>query len=210
MRYPADGVRRALEHLLKVDPALRGSSAYRFDLVDTARQVLANESRVLLPKIKAAYGAKDLARFRELTARWRDGERRLDELVGSDPHFLLGGWLAAARSWGADEAEKDRYEYDARSILSVWGRRSTSEGGFLHDYANREWCGLVRELYAPRWDAYFASLERALVTKGTPKAIDWHPVEEEWARRTTAHPREPSGDPYLLASRIAAALPSGR
>ncbi|MEV7521401.1 alpha-N-acetylglucosaminidase [Streptomyces sp. NPDC091371] len=208
MRYPADSVRRALDHLLRVDPALRGSSAYRFDLVDTARQALANHSRVLLPKIKAAYEAKDLARFRELTAQWAEAERKLDALIGSDPHFLLGDWLGKARSWGADEAERDRYEYDARSILSVWGRRSTSEGGFLHDYANREWSGLVSELYAGRWKLYFDSLEEALLRQAAPREIDWHAYEEEWARRTTRHPARPSGDPYELAVGIAAALPA--
>ncbi|MGW7099568.1 alpha-N-acetylglucosaminidase [Streptomyces sp. NPDC054838] len=207
MRYPADSVRRALDHLLAVPPALRSSSAYRFDLVDTARQALANHSRVLLPKIRAAYEAKDLTRLRQLTAQWRDEERKLDAVTGSDPHFLLGRWLAAARARGADRAEQDRYEYDARSILSVWGQRSTSEGGFLHDYANREWSGLVSELYAARWDRYFASLEEALVKRAAPKEIDWHAFEEAWARRTTRHPSAPNGDPHALAAAVAAALP---
>lgn len=208
MRYPAASVRRALDHLLQVDPALRGSSAYRFDLVDTARQALANHARVLLPKIKAAYEAKDLAHFRELTAEWRRAQGHLEALTSSDPNFLLGKWLGAARSWGADEAERDRYEYDARSILSVWGRRSTSEGGFLHDYANREWGGLVAELYGRRWNAYFTSLEEALVGATAPRAIDWYAFEEEWARRTTRHREEPTGDPYALAAGTAAFLPS--
>ncbi|MFD3694856.1 alpha-N-acetylglucosaminidase [Streptomyces sp. NPDC058646] len=207
MRYPADSVRRALDHLLAVDPRLRGSSAYRFDLVDTARQALANHSRVLLPKIRAAYEAKDLALFRELTSQWHEGERQLDAVTGSDPNFLLGRWLGAARSGGADRAEQDRYEYDARSVLSVWGGRGTSEGGFLHDYANREWNGLISELYARRWQVYFDSLEDALVRQAAPREIDWHAFEEEWARRTTPHPSRPSGDPYALATRIAQALP---
>ncbi|PWK74398.1 alpha-N-acetylglucosaminidase [Streptomyces sp. CG 926] len=207
MRYPAGSVRRALDHLLKVDPALRGSSAYRFDLVDTARQALANHSRVLLPKIKAAYEAEDLTRFRALTAEWQEGMRMLDAVTGSDPAFLLGTWLSGARSWGADRAEQDRYEYDARSLLSVWGRRDTSEGGFLHDYANREWSGLISELYAPRWAAYFASLEEALVRSAAPREIDWHAFEAEWAGRTTRHPNRPNGDPYRSAAQIAATLP---
>ncbi|MET9469800.1 alpha-N-acetylglucosaminidase, partial [Streptomyces sp. NPDC006544] len=207
MRYPAGSVRRALDHLLKVDPRLRGSSAYRFDLVDTARQALANHARVLLPRVRTAYEAGNLTLFRELTAEWAHRERQLDELVGSDPNFLLGTWLSAARSHGGDRAEQDRYEYDARSILSVWGRRSTSEGGFLHDYANREWGGLIGELYARRWSAYFASLEEALVRRAAPKAIDWHSFEEGWARLTTRHPDRPGGDPYELAAAVAATLP---
>ncbi|MFG2981174.1 alpha-N-acetylglucosaminidase [Streptomyces sp. NPDC048258] len=207
-RYPAGSVRRALDHLLKVDPRLRASSAYRFDLVDTARQALANHSRVLLPKIKAAYDAGNLTLFRELTDEWRDGERKLDAVTGSDPNFLLGRWLDRARASGADRAEQDRYEYDARSVLSVWGPRGTSEGGFLHDYANREWSGLISELYARRWEAYFDALEEALAGRTAPREIDWHAFEEEWARRTTRHPVRPTGDPYTLAAEIASALPA--
>ncbi|MEU8460347.1 alpha-N-acetylglucosaminidase [Streptomyces sp. NPDC029003] len=207
MRYQAGSVRRALDHLLRVAPGLRSSSAYRFDLVDTARQALANHSRELLPQIKAAYEAKDAARLRELTGRWAEGERQLDALTGTDPNFLFGRWLAAARSWGTTPAEQDRYAYDARSILSVWGRRSTSEGGFLHDYANREWSGLVSEFYAKRWELYFDGLEEALARRAAPREIDWHAYEERWARGTSRPPATPSGDPYARAAAVAAALP---
>ncbi|MFJ5547966.1 alpha-N-acetylglucosaminidase TIM-barrel domain-containing protein [Streptomyces sp. NPDC093225] len=206
MRYPAESVERALRALLAVDPALRGSSAYRFDLVDTARQALANRSRVLLPQIKTAYEAKDLARFRELVGQWQEAERMLAAVTGSDPHFLLGTWLAAARSWGADPAEKDRFEYDARSLLSTWGSHGTSEAGFLHDYANREWSGMLEEFYATRWKAYFASLDKSLVDGTVPQDVDWFALEDSWAKRTTSHPTRPSGDPYALAMAVAEAL----
>lgn len=89
----------------------------------------------------------------------------------------------------------------------MWGPQSTSEGGFLHDYANREWNGLISELYAPRWSSYFASLEEALVRRAAPQAIDWHGFEDDWARLTTRHPDRPTGDPHVLASGIAATLP---
>ncbi|MGW2997434.1 alpha-N-acetylglucosaminidase TIM-barrel domain-containing protein, partial [Streptomyces sp. NPDC001193] len=90
MRHPAATVRTALDALLKVSPRLRRSSAYRYDLVDTARQALANRSRVLLPRIRAAYGAGDLGRFRLLVGEWQRDERLLAAATGSDPHFLFG------------------------------------------------------------------------------------------------------------------------
>ncbi len=46
---------------------LRASETYRYDLVDIARQTLANESRMLLPQIKAAFDAKDARAFDALT-----------------------------------------------------------------------------------------------------------------------------------------------
>ena len=70
MRYSAAAFERALPQMLQVAPALRASETYRYDLVDIARQTLANESRVLLPRIKGAYEDKDRPRFEALTQCW--------------------------------------------------------------------------------------------------------------------------------------------
>ncbi|WP_254705577.1 alpha-N-acetylglucosaminidase [Streptomyces vilmorinianum] len=206
MRYDAATVRRALGELLQVAPELRTTDAYRFDLVDVARQALTNHSRVLLPRIKAAYDAGDRAAFRALAGEWNADEALLGRLVGSDRRFLLGPWLADARSWGADPAESDRLEYDARSILTTWGDRGPSEGA-LRDYANREWDGLVRDVYAKRWAAYFASLDTALTDGTAPAAIDWFAMDDAWARGHETYPTAPSGDPVALAREVMAALP---
>ncbi|MFB7369876.1 alpha-N-acetylglucosaminidase [Streptomyces sp. NPDC056222] len=206
MRYSAATVERALAELLQVAPELRTTDAYRFDLVDVARQALTNRGRVLLPRIKAAYDAKDLEGFRALVREWNADEELLGRLVGSDRRFLLGPWLADARSWGADPAERDRLEYDARSILTTWGDRVPSETGGLHDYANREWAGLVQDVYAPRWAAYFASLDTALVNGTDPVAIDWFARDDAWARGHRSYPTVPAGDPVALAGEVRAAL----
>ncbi|MEU2237817.1 alpha-N-acetylglucosaminidase [Streptomyces sp. NPDC018338] len=206
MRYDAGTVERALAELLKVAPELRTTDAYRYDLVDVARQALTNRSRVLLPRIKVAYEAGDLAGFRERVAEWNAHLELLGRLVASDRRFLLGPWLADARSWATDPAERDRLEYDARSILTTWGDRGPSETGGLHDYANREWAGLVRDVYAPRWAAYFASLDSALVSGTAPVAIDWFARDDAWARGHRSYPTTPTGDPLALAAEVGAAL----
>ncbi|MFE1551915.1 alpha-N-acetylglucosaminidase [Streptomyces sp. NPDC058718] len=206
MRYDATTVESALAELLKVAPELRTTDAYRFDLVDVARQALTNRGRVLLPRIKVAYEAGDLAGFRERVAEWNAHLELLGRLVASDRRFLLGPWLADARSWGSHPAERDRLEYDARSILTTWGDRGPSETGGLHDYANREWAGLVRDVYAPRWAAYFASLDDALVSGTEPVAIDWFERDDAWARGHQPYPTTPTGDPVALAAEVGAAL----
>ncbi|MEU3693327.1 alpha-N-acetylglucosaminidase [Streptomyces narbonensis] len=206
MRYDAATVERALAELLRVAPALRTTDAYRFDLVDVARQALTNRGRVLLPRIRTAYEAKDAARFRELVAEWNAQLELLGRLVASDRRFLLGPWLADARAWGTDRAERDRLEYDARSILTTWGGRVPSETGGLHDYANREWAGLVQDVYAPRWAAYFASLDTALTNRTDPQPIDWFARDDAWARGHEPYATTPAGDPVALAGEALAAL----
>ncbi|MEU3749306.1 MULTISPECIES: alpha-N-acetylglucosaminidase [Streptomyces] len=206
MRYDAATVERALAELLRVAPGLRTTDAYRFDLVDVARQALTNRGRVLLPRIRTAYEAKDTARFRELVAEWNAQLELLGRLVASDRRFLLGPWLADARAWGTDRAERDRLEYDARSILTTWGGRVPSEAGGLHDYANREWAGLVQDVYAPRWAAYFASLDTALTNRTDPQPIDWFARDDAWARGHEPYATAPTGDPVALAREALAAL----
>ncbi|MBD0423185.1 alpha-N-acetylglucosaminidase [Streptomyces sp. TRM S81-3] len=207
MRYDPDTVHRALVELLKVAPALRTTDAYRFDLVDVARQALTNRSRTLLPQIKAAYDAKDLPRFRELSAEWKSDLALLDDLLATDTRFLLGPWLEDARSWGATRAERATAEFDARSILTTWGHRSGSDEGGLRDYANREWSGLVSDFYAMRWTTYLDSLETALATGREPVAIDWFALEDAWNRQRNTYPVRASGDPVELATAVLDALP---
>ncbi|MGW8063995.1 alpha-N-acetylglucosaminidase [Streptomyces ziwulingensis] len=208
MRYDPSTVRRALAELLQVAPALRATDAYRFDLVDVARQVLANRSRTLLPEIKAAYDAEDLPRFRERAAEWKRDLALLDRLLATDTRFLLGPWLEDAKSWGRTEAERAAAEFDARSILTTWGHRSGSDAGGLRDYANREWSGLVRDFYAPRWTTYLDSLDTALVTGRPPVAVDWFALENDWNHQRGSYPVRASGDPVAPATAVLEAVPA--
>ncbi|WP_372347039.1 alpha-N-acetylglucosaminidase [Streptomyces sp. KL116D] len=201
-RYDLAVFEPALGELLRVAPAGRATDAYGFDLVDTARQALVNRARVLLPRIKSAYDTKDRVLFGTLTGQWLDWMLLLDDLLATDRRFLLGPWLAEARRAAPTDAEADRLEGEARTILTTWGPRAAADAGTLHDYANREWSGLVRDFYLPRWKRYFAVLDDALATGTTPKAVDWYPDEEAWCADRTPYPQRPTGDPHRIATRV--------
>lgn len=196
-RYDTTTFDRALTELLAVPKRLRESSAYRYDVVDVARQVLSNRTRVLLPQIKGAYETGEHALFGELTRTWLGWMDLLDDLLATSRPHLLGRWLADARAWGADAAERDRLEYDARSLITTWGGRASSEEG-LHDYANREWAGLVGGLYRTRWETYFDALSAGK----DPAAVDWFALEDRWAHGHERYPAEPKGSPYERARRV--------
>ncbi|MFJ2912784.1 alpha-N-acetylglucosaminidase [Streptomyces sp. NPDC087228] len=208
MRYDASTVQRALAELLQVAPELRGSDAYRFDVVDVARQALANRSRTLLPQIKAAYEGKDLPLFRQRAEEWKQDLALLDRLLGTDRRFMLGPWLEDAKSWGGTAAERAAAEFDARSILTTWGGRSGSESGGLRDYANREWSGLVSDFYAKRWTLYLDSLDTALATGRPPAEIDWFARDNAWNLERGSYPVKPTGDPVALAETVRTSLPA--
>ncbi|HET8654157.1 MAG TPA: alpha-N-acetylglucosaminidase C-terminal domain-containing protein, partial [Longimicrobiaceae bacterium] len=200
MRYDPAAFERALGELLQVDPSLRGSSAYRYDLTDVTRQVLSNRSRRLLPRIRSAYEAKDRARFDELTGRWLRWMKLMDAALATNEHFLLGPWLADARGWGSSDAERAALEYDARSLITVWGSAEAARS--LHDYANREWAGLVGDYYYSRWKHYFDELDASLATGRGAAGIDWAEFGDAWAHRRNEYPTEPAGEIHEVAQRV--------
>jgi len=203
MRYDARAFARVLPELLAAAAHTPGGA---YDLVDVGRQTLANESRVLLPRIRDAYEAKDRARFEALTARWLELMDLEDELLCTQRAFLVGTWLAPVGAWASSPEERARLEYDARSLLTTWGDRKASEGAKLHDYGNRDWAGLTRDYYRMRWALYFRSLDEELRTGRPAAPIDWFALGEAWNRGTQHYDDRPHGDPYAVARRVAAEL----
>lgn len=206
MRYSADAFKQALPELLQAAPALRGSETYQYDLVDVARQTLANESRLLLPQIKAAFDAKDRAQFKALTQRWLHYMDLQDQLLATNRFFLVGSWLARVQPWATSGDERARLDYDARSLLTTWGDRKASEGASLHDYGNKDWAGLTRDYYRLRWQAYFQSLDASLRTGTPPAPIDWFALGDAWNRGTQHYSDQPQGNAYGVATRVAQTL----
>lgn len=206
-RYPIQQFNQALIELLEVAPELRESSAYQYDLMDVTRQVLSNQSRILLPQIKAAYDAKDLTLFNEYAKKWLEWMTLIDEVVATNSQTMLGTWLAQTKSWATNEEEAARFEYDARSLLTVWGHEQPSKDG-LRDYANREWAGLVGTFYYDRWKTYFTELNNALKEERAPQQINWYKMGDEWARSQNDYPTKPTGDIHRISEKVLQQLTS--
>ncbi|HLS08300.1 alpha-N-acetylglucosaminidase TIM-barrel domain-containing protein [Lentibacillus sp.] len=196
LHYDKAEFERALTELLKVDPSLRDSSAYQFDLMDVTRQFLANKGRNLFPKIKSAYNRGDKSAFDELSAKWLDYMKLTDKVAATNKHSMIGPWLENAKSWATNEKERKRLEYDARSLISIWGTPG------LDDYGRRQWSGLVGDYYYSRWQKYFESLDKTLETGQPPESIDWFEYGQEWAHQNNNYPTEPSGDIIKIAKGI--------
>jgi alpha-N-acetylglucosaminidase len=205
LRYNPADFAPALTELLQVAPALRSTETYRYDLVDVARQAMANESRRLLPLIKQAYESKDKVAFASLTKQWLHDMQLQNNLLETNQFFLLGRWLSFVPPWASSPAELDRLNYDARSILTTWGDRHASEFG-LHEYGNRDWAGLTSDYYLPRWQMFFDSLSTALATGKPLKSIDWYAFGDRWNHSQKTYDVNPHGDSYTAALAIARTL----
>ncbi|MBO4593653.1 MAG: alpha-N-acetylglucosaminidase [Bacteroidaceae bacterium] len=129
----------------------RGTSDYfKFDLANARRQSIRNRALGVRDRFTSAYKAGDRA---GMVAASEEFLGMCDQLVGvlsTRPEFSLSDWIRDARSWGTTKAEKDYFEMNARTIITMWG--DTYE---LSDYANRDWDGLVETFYKVRWKMFF-------------------------------------------------------
>ena len=84
-------------------------------------------------------------------------------------------------------------------LITTWGERDSD----VHDYAYREWAGLMRSFYKPRWEIFFAALRAELAGQPGP-APDWFAWEWAWVQSRAHFPREPQGDATDIARRLQA------
>ncbi|GAA4658065.1 hypothetical protein GCM10023347_06430 [Streptomyces chumphonensis] len=191
----------AFAALLRVAAPLRGSDAYRYDVVDAARQAVANRSWLLIGRLEEAYAEKDRRTFARLATLWLELIRLADDVAGAHRGFLLGPWLADARRSAAGAEERAELERTARVLLTTWADRPTADGGRLADYANRDWHGLIADVHLVRWRRYLDELQDALAADRPPRTFDWYAHEEPWTRRTDDHPQRAVHDAHRTALR---------
>ena len=120
-RYPAT-VAKAWQLLLRAGKDLGGTETYRHDLVNIARQALSNHAGQLYARTVAAYNAQDAAAYRRSSQEFLQLIYDINELLATNDEFLLGPWIEDAKRWGRTGAERDRLEWNARRVLTLWGR----------------------------------------------------------------------------------------
>ncbi len=102
----------------------------------------------------------------------------VDQIAATRDELLFGAWVADAKAFGKDAAERKYYEHNARNLLSTWGPKDN----ILNDYANRHWAGLVGDYYYGRWKLFISGLETALEKerKFDEKAFSAEVADFEW------------------------------
>jgi alpha-N-acetylglucosaminidase len=76
----------------------------------------------------------------------------------------------------------------------------------LHEYANRDWHGLLSGYYKPRRVRFLNALPSTISSGVEPDFSDRHTRGDAWSRPQELHTTTPSGDPHVVASRVAAEL----
>lgn len=197
---PAD-VWRAAQMMLSVADSFRTNNNFTYDLTDVVRQALAEKGRATMKVLTAAARARDKGLYRAAAERFLHLIMLQDGLLATRPEFRVGTWLSRARALGADAAERDWLEWNARVQITTWGNRAAAEQGGLRDYAHREWNGLLRDFYAPRWRTWFNLRLQHWNEPNMPRP-DFYAMDEAWTRQHQPYSAAPEGDCVSVARRV--------
>lgn len=200
--YRPGDILPAWDLMINASAKLKTSEGFRYDLVDLSRQVLANYADTLQRDFAKAYEQKDKVQFTRLFNQFTTVIQDLETLLATQEDFLLGRWLNDARKWGTTEAEKKLYEKNARNLITLWGDQNSG----LHDYACKQWSGMMKDFYLPRWQQFYQSAITALENN---QAFNQKAFEEkmkgwewEWVNKQNKYSHVATGDPVATAIRL--------
>ena len=159
--YPPVSTLLAAQALLRAaeaHPALLEQETFRYDLVDAARQALADLAPSLL---------RDARKGRLGQAAFLEAIRLTDALLACHPRWRLDTYEARVRRFGGERAVRAW-----RRMVTTWsGKRDE-----LDDYAHRQLAGLMGGYCLKRWEIFFnqpggadaplSALDRAFAERG--------------------------------------------
>ncbi len=189
--YSQDTLIIVEDFLLGCDPVADG---YLFDIVDIQRQIMSNLGQGLNKKIAEAFESGDIEKFDKRTTEFFELLTDLDSLVGTRREYSFEDKIQNAHSWATTQQESDLYDFNQSMQVTQWGpiqmpvsdkNGSSCNSGsaqfdgqnvphswygrdVLFDYSWREWSGLIREYYLPRWQMFYKML-RGKLTDGSWK-----------------------------------------
>lgn len=205
--YDIDDLKKALCLLAKDIASVPESESYRLDLLDIARQVVANNAWQYLKGIQKSFTEGKYAVFEENVSAFMHHYDLQSNLLSCDHHMLLGNWLKNAEQYAETPSEKAYFEYLARTLITLWGNREGASE--LHDYAAREYSGLLEDFYRPRWESFINILRRSIVTGKTPRDFERYDAEYFFTTLSKKYPTEESGNWVMAISAVVNELCSG-
>lgn len=177
--------------LFSCSARFRSLPTYRGDCIEAMRQLFQDHGTQLYARFSAAHTRGDAAEFATLSAEFLELLADCDRLFSAGEYTLLGTWIAEARAKGADEAEKKLLERNARQQITRW----TPGVSDLNDYSYRQWGGLFRDYYLPRWRKFFRNVERSFRDPKVSTVYEPDADEAAWINAAaSAYPTRPESD----------------
>lgn len=191
---------QAFEAMLSVatnDSATAENGPFQYDFVDVTRQAttmfFTDVHRLLTNQLTAAWysgAALNTSKIDATADLLLSLIRGLDDLLGTNPNYLLGQWTTSATKLAKNSTEADLLMYNARNQITLWGPT-----GQITDYAAKAWHGLYGTYYHHRWQMMIDSVRKEGVQQWNSYSFKYDLLqwEETWCSNTTAFSPMPSG-----------------
>lgn len=217
--YDPTTTAEAAKLLASVAHLFKGNNNFEYDLVDVIRQSLADKARIVYNQTVADFKSFDKKRFAIDSQEFLKLLLLQDKLLNTRSEFKVGRWIEMARQKGLTLEEKDHYEWNARVQITTWGNRYCADTGKLRDYAHKEWQGLLKDFYYPRWQKYWQILQDELdgrlpvlpvgnsswlkYCQDNPAlTVDWYAMEEPWTLAHNTYVAAGEGDLIAIAKQV--------
>lgn len=175
---------------------------YRFDVVNIGRQVLGNLFLDYRASFAEAYRLGDLELAEDMAERMDELIVDSDRLLSTNLELNMGKWVRDARDFGRTDEEKDYYEKNARTLVTVWGQENTQ----INDYANRGWGGLTGSFYRKRWKMFTDDVLEAMRACRPFRQEDFQKkvirFEADWTSLHEDFPLVSGEDPVAVAREL--------
>lgn len=194
-----DELMTAWKLMLEAAPILKDSPTYQYDLVNISREVMGDFAPFYIIKLREAMERKDMEGLVEAGANLLEYIKDFDRLLGTNEHFLLGKWLAGARSWGGNKEEKALIEWGAKRQITDWGGR-------IGSYAIKEWSGYFTDRMLPAWELMLERMEGSLRSGNEFDEASYNKECAELLKKWPFHhsylPTKPRGDAVSVSNEV--------
>jgi hypothetical protein len=188
----------ALIEFLKAADHFSNSETFQYDITDIAGQVLSNHGQRTYDSVMLYFNQKEKSKYACFKKQFFHLLDLQEQLMATNKNRMVGTWLDQAKNFGRTDYELNLAERNARMQISIWGP-DTNPDTDLHDYANKEWSGLIKDLYRVRWEMFFEQLDNEMAGKPAQK-INYFEAELKWANGTNSYSTIPKGN-YLKVIR---------
>lgn len=177
--YDASKFKEGVKLFLEAEEKFKSSETYNADKIDFLRQVLSNKGEIIYEKMKEAYYEHNILEFNKKSNLFLEMILTQDSLLSTNKYFSLSNWINLANQFGATNYDRSVATKNAKMQLTIWGPDWNPETS-LHDYAAKEWGGLLKSFYYPRWKTFVEEQKNILRGK-KGQSIDFFAYEKEWA-----------------------------
>lgn len=181
--YKEDEFEEGVKLFVSQKDKFKDCDSYNYDLVDFTRQLMSNKGRTCYQLLMNSFKNNQADSVSYYSGKFLELIQLQDNLLACRPEFKTATWLDQARSCVSDPDAQNLFEYNARTLITTWSTEKSS----LVDYAHREWSGLLRDYYYPRWSLFCDWLQKKLVDSEIPEP-DYFIIEEQWTQKQQESP----------------------